>query len=101
MILDANGKPYTATPEEQYEDAASARRPHGHVIVDGRVMADTVCCAHCGAHFVMRRGSGIRRGFCTKCDGITCGSAGCVACTPVEARIDERERLTKELGVKP
>jgi len=72
--------------------AAAARRPSGAILVDGQQVADTLQCVHCGGHFVMIRGSGRRRGFCTLCHGITCGSAGCVACVPTEQWLDQVER---------
>tara|TARA_Y100000310_G_scaffold98201_1_gene95921 strand:- start:16490 stop:16765 length:276 start_codon:yes stop_codon:yes gene_type:complete len=86
-LLDAYGRPIT--------DAASMRRPDGHVLVDGEQVADTARCVHCGKHFVMVRGSGRRRGFCLKCSGMTCGAATCLACVPAERRIERREAAGK------
>ena len=39
--------------------------------------ADLVCCAHCGFVWVWRKGSGCRRGWCGRCNGLVCGRAAC------------------------
>lgn len=69
----------------------------GLIIRDGRMTADgyiqivgegpvvehdTKQCMHCGGHFIIRPGSGTRRGWCTSCKGVTCGGANCWACRP-------------------
>ena len=59
----------------------------------GRVEWDTLQCVHCGTHYQVRPGSGKRRGYCLSCGGTTCGAASCVACTPVEQRLEAQERL--------
>jgi len=51
----------------------------------------TAQCCHCGTHFVMRNGSGVRRGWCFKCPGVVCGP-GCAECVPIEKRLDLAER---------
>ncbi len=66
-------------------------REHGALIIDGKVTEVTNCCPHCGMHFVMRKGSGVRRGFCMKCGGITCGKPECGPCIPIEARLEHAE----------
>lgn len=63
-------------------------RPHGHWLVDGKEVADTLQCVHCGDHFVVVFGSGKRRGFCMNCNGTTCGKPGCHACIPFEKKLD-------------
>ena len=83
MIFDANGN--------LYGEAVAMRKPAGAIIIDGQQVADTAQCAHCGGHFVMVRGSGRVRGFCTLCHGITCGQEGCHACLPMEQRLDLME----------
>ena len=69
------------------------RRPHGVILEDGQEVADTAQCCHCGAHFVVVRGSGKKRGFCFgKCKGPTCGRPECDPCVPFESRIDLYEK---------
>jgi hypothetical protein len=63
----------------------------GHVIVDGREVDETLQCVHCAKHWAVRHGSGIRRGFCLKCQGPTCGTPACCRCAPFEARLELRE----------
>lgn len=60
----------------------------GAVIVGGRQVAHTQMCPHCGAHFQMKKGSGVRRAWCTRCVKVTCGKSECDACIPLEARFD-------------
>lgn len=60
----------------------------GLIIVDGIEVAATRQCVHCGGHFVSVKGSGITRGFCRLCKGITCGSHSCDACIPFEKQLD-------------
>ena len=76
----------------EYDDALSLRRPGGAILIDGIQVADTVQCVHCGGHFVMRRGSGITRGFCTNCNGLTCGPTCASTCRPLEQWLDQREK---------
>ena len=79
-----------------YRDAQFERKPHGAFIVEGREIAHTLRCAHGGEHFVSVRGSGMRRGFCTRCIGVTCGDPAHDACIPWEARLEHMEgRKTK------
>jgi len=37
-------------------------------------------------------GSGIKRGFCMKCFGITCGMKKCDECFPFEKKLDYYEK---------
>ena len=67
-------------------------KPKGAIVVDGREVAETMQCVHCGGHYVRVPGSGTRRGFCTLCHGVTCGAAGCDACVPFEKRLERIER---------
>ncbi|HXP88840.1 MAG TPA: hypothetical protein VN841_29230 [Bryobacteraceae bacterium] len=64
---------------------------HGAILVDGIQIGSTRKCVHCGGHFQMLRGSGVTRGWCMRCGGVTCGSARCDACIPEEARLDHAE----------
>lgn len=61
-------------------NARSTRRPGGVLLADGKEIADTKQCCHCGMHFIMVRGSGKRRGYCMNCGDITCGSQACSPC---------------------
>lgn len=68
--------------------AKSPSKPSGMVLIDGREVAETVMCVHCGCHWVFQKGSGRRRGWCLKCSGMTCGSKSCDTCMPLEKRLD-------------
>ena len=73
-------------------DARAMRRPHGVIMEDGQEVADTAQCCHCGAHFVVVRGSGKTRGFCTECMGPTCGKPECDGCVTFERRFELYEK---------
>jgi len=64
----------------------------GLIIVDGCEMAATKQCVHCGGHFVSVKGSGVTRGYCMRCNGITCGSSTCDSCLPFELQLDMVDR---------
>lgn len=70
---------------------STARKPAGHIIIVGdgpKIEADTLQCVHCGKHWIVVRGSGIRRGFCMRCNGVTCGAHACeTKCEPEEVKI--------------
>lgn len=51
----------------------------------------TLCCVHCGGHWVPKPGSGRVRGWCTNCHGPVCGP-GCAECVPVEQMIENMEK---------
>lgn len=59
--------------------------------------AATLQCVHGGEHFVSVKGSGIRRGFCLNCGGVTCGSAAHDACYHFLKKLDDYEK--GKLGV--
>ncbi|HSZ58591.1 MAG TPA: hypothetical protein VK797_23185 [Tepidisphaeraceae bacterium] len=79
----------------------SVLKPHGTIIVTdpdaGTIVKDCLRCCHCQAVWVVVRGSGKRRGFCTKCMGPTCGSDECMACNPWEKRLERIEAGKPEL----
>ena len=77
---------------EFINDPKFERSPHGAFIVDGREVAHTLQCRHCGRHFVSVKGSGIKRGFCLRCVGVTCGAPGCDICVPFEKRLEYHEK---------
>lgn len=62
---------------DDYSDAQFERKPDGIVLIDGKEVAHTLKCPHCGGHFVSRKGSGHRRTFCTIHKAVTCGSQRC------------------------
>lgn len=77
--------------DKWYEDAAWVLKPSGSVVVDGKEVAYTLQCQHCGAHFVYRKSRG--RFMCTKCSGDVCGAAKCVnECRPLERALDLYEK---------
>ena len=61
-------------------DEKFERTAHAAFLVDGREVAHTLQCPHCGSHFVSRRGSGARRTFCLRCRAVTCGNPACDPC---------------------
>lgn len=77
-------------------------RARGYVVLidneTGKVLdeGETLMCAHCQKHWVVRPGSGITRGWCFRCAGPTCGKQPCVTgCTPFEVALEVMEsRLT-------
>lgn len=56
---------------------------------------ETLRCVHCGLHWVRVPGSGRKRGFCMRCNGVTCGAEACDPCVPYEARIELMEGAKK------
>ncbi len=68
------------------------KKVHGHIIVDGQVVADTVQCCHCGNHWIPTPGSGKVRGYCVKCDALTCGAEECDPCQPFEHKLELFEK---------
>lgn len=70
----------------------SVLRPHSTIIVvdpdqPHEQQYDCLQCAHCQFTWVVSPGSGRRRGFCLKCNQVTCGAKGCEECIPIEKRI--------------
>lgn len=70
------------------------RQTAGGIVIDGRQVGETHQCVHCGNHWEVKRGSGIARGFCTRCKGTLCGAPYCMKYDiPFEFRIDYTEAL--------
>jgi hypothetical protein len=69
--------------QREYGDAEHVAKPDGVIFVNGQEVASTLMCCHCGTHYIPRKGSGIRRGFCLKCMQVTCGNPLCVECKPI------------------
>lgn len=56
------------------------------------VVAETLCCAHCGGHWIPEPGSGRSRGYCTNCKDWLCGMPRCMAsCVPEEQMLERME----------
>lgn len=55
------------------------------------LVTKTLQCVHCGGHWIPRPGSGIIRGFCTRCNGPICGP-GCATCVPTEQLLENMEK---------
>lgn len=60
----------------------------------------TLSCRHCQYTWVLQKGSGQARGFCTKCMGYVCGP-GCYECVPFERRIENIEAGRPETTPAP
>lgn len=89
-------------------------RPAGTIIIgsldgDRKVEVDTWMCCHCGQHCARTKGiwtapsqtrKPIRRGFCMRCNGPTCGKYSCDACVPTERKLELCEAGAKwnEIG---
>src|SRR5678815_4811092 len=70
----------------------TARRAHGYSIAgggDGRdVEFDYLQCSHCALQFRVEPGSGKKRGFCTRCNAVTCGAEKCDECIPWKKKFE-------------
>lgn len=61
----------------------------------------TLTCCHCQHAWVLVKGSGKARGFCTRCMGYTCGAPACLGCVPAEQRLENIEKGLPELTPRP
>lgn len=82
--------------KENLIEAEYCRKADGYLLADGVEVAATRMCGHCGAHFVMVRGSGRVRGWCLRCARITCGKRECDPCVPYEKRLEALEKRNCE-----
>ena len=78
----------------------SVRKPKGYIEIndpDGPgERGETLMCVHCQHHWIVRAGSGAKRGFCLSCNGPTCGKRVCeTRCLPFEKRIEMIEAKAK------
>lgn len=64
------------------------KKEAGVILIDGKQVASTKQCCHCGGHFIMKKGSGKLRGYCMKCHEITCGKIECCKCIPFEKKLE-------------
>jgi hypothetical protein len=65
-----------------------AKREAGIIVIDGQQVGSTKQCCHCGGHFMMVKGSGKLRGWCMKCNEVTCGKFDCCKCVPFEKKLE-------------
>jgi hypothetical protein len=56
------------------------------------LVVGTLCCAHCGGHWVPKPGSGRIRGWCMNCNGPVCGANCGKECVPVEQMLENTEK---------
>lgn len=88
---------------DEYKYARLAAKEDGAILADDKQIASTIMCRHCQQHFMVRVGSGIKRGWCHRCGGPTCGRPECeTRCYPFEKWLDDVERqATREarLGI--
>ena len=64
----------------------------GYIIINTcegpNIEHDTKQCIHCGGHFIMVKGSGVLRGYCSVCDGLLCGKRHCMeVCQHYKAKL--------------
>lgn len=70
----------------------SQQKTQGAIVIDGKHVADTRQCVHCGKHEQIIPGSGKKRGMCLKCNnGFVCGAPACMVCIPYKIKIDYME----------
>mgnify|MGYP001558169814 CR=1 FL=1 len=91
--------PITVFGERKF-DPKFERKPSGTILINGQEIAHTLRCVHCSAHYVSIRGSGIHRGYCFNCHGVTCGNVKCDPCVPFEAKLDFVENRNSKLTQK-
>ncbi len=81
------------------------RKASGHWFAMGMAgeltEGQTLTCTHCQSAWVLCKGSGKMRGFCTKCMGYTCGAKACLECVPAERRLENAEAGRPELTPAP
>lgn len=59
----------------------------------GNQDGETLMCAHCQFHWIVKPGSGMKRGWCFNCGGPTCGKKHCEEhCVPFERAIEIMEQ---------
>lgn len=78
--------------KEPFPKAKYERKPSGIILVNDVEVAATLQCCHCGKHFVSIKGSGKRRGWCLRCNKITCGNPACDPCIPFEEKLNIMEK---------
>lgn len=86
------------------DNRKAVRNPHGTVILTDVASGkethhDTHQCVHCMQHFLVIKGSGVRRGWCFLCNGPTCGADSCMEHLPAEAKLEILEGTRKPNSV--
>jgi len=75
------------------ETLAYDRNADGYILIDGVESACTRQCGHCSKHVITVTGSGILRGYCTKCNKWLCGAPACISqCYPFEKKMEDFEK---------
>jgi hypothetical protein len=77
---------------KKFEAKSVSKQASGAIIVEGMHIADTLTCCHCGYTWIPIKGSGKIRGFCTGCQGVTCGRPECDPCVPLEKKMELYEK---------
>lgn len=70
---------------------------HGGELTEGQ----TLTCCHCQNAWILQKGSGKLRGYCSKCDRYHCGAPACWECIPIERRLENAEAGRDELTPSP
>lgn len=77
----------------QYDRAThSSHNYSGTILIDGKEVAQTLCCCHCRGHFLNLKIPGKERGWCMNCNGPVCPNPRCDACVPFEQWLLNVER---------
>lgn len=76
---------------DDIKNAKWDRRYTSVLLLDGKEVCCFRQCCHCSRHFLSVRGSGITRGWCMRCNAITCGHPGCDPCVTIEQRLEIME----------
>ncbi len=74
-----------------FSEVKFEKKPSGAFIVEGKEVAHTLQCCHCGCHYISIKGSGKIRGFCIRCMKVTCGSKLCDICIPQEEQLNKMD----------
>jgi len=96
--MDSPIDPMRDVANEYKQVALYTGHTHGSVLIDGQEVAHTMQCCHCNSHYLLRRNSKTKRGYCLNCSQVTCGRPQCDPCTPFERRLEMIEkRATREM----
>jgi hypothetical protein len=79
----------------------TGNKPSGYIAdMSNRVIGETRQCVHCQYTWVYQPGSGNRRGFCTKCNGLLCGSKKCFdSCAPFSEVAGDKNYVFSNAGI--
>ena len=77
------------------------RSPDGHFIDpnmgnNGKEVADTVQCCHCGMHLTWTKKTWKQTGWCINCQRIRCQKKECQTCCHWEKRMEKYEKMRHE-----